>query len=269
MTTIPRRLHPLLQAVALLGAIIAASGCGESATDPATTPTRLTIQGTVRDSAAAPVPGAHVFMALWSPDSALGARGITAMATVDGAGAFQLVLDSLGDSPIDSVRVGVLRPGCGFTPMATPLPAALLAAALDSAATISLVIPATQPAAQTAPGQYCAFGVHSFWGPGAYKFYIRIDSTSAESLWGLWDVKYRFTNPDDEGSFRGTISPDTVNLFLTQDMVWNACLTMQVSIPVGPTGAWGPAAIVGDQQCLVAPRTFQFVADSNPWVFFP
>lgn len=52
-------------------------------------------------------------------------------------------------------------------------------------------------------------------------------------------------------------------------MVWNACLTMQVSIPVGPTGAWGPAAIEGSQQCLVAPRTFQFVADTSPWIFFP
>lgn len=267
MTTIPRRLHPLLQAVATLGAIATAAGCGESATDPATTPTRLTIQGTVRDSATAPVPGALVYLSVWSPDSAIVARGSTAMAMVDGAGAFQVVLDSLGDAAIDSLRVFVLRPGCGFTPMATLLPATLLAAALDSAGTVALVLPATQPAAQSAPGQYCAFGVHPHWGPGSYKFFIKVDSTSAESLWGQWDLKYQFGSADDQGSFRGGISPDTIDLFLTQDMVWNACLTMQVSIPVGPTGGWGPATIVGNQQCLVAPRTFQFVADTTPWIF--
>ncbi len=261
--------RPLRHAVATLGAIVAASGCGDSATDPATTPTSLTIQGTVRDSATAPVPGALVYLSVWSPDSGIVARGSTAMATVDGAGAFQVLLDSLSDAPIDSVRVFVLRPGCGVTPMDTLLPGPLLASALDSAATVALVLPAAQPVAQAVPGQYCAFGVHSFWGPGSYKFFIKIDSTSAESLWGLWDLKYRFGSADDEGSFRGGISPDTINLFLTQDMVWNACLTMQVSIPVGPTGAWGPATIVGSQQCLVSPRTFQFVADTTPWIFFP
>lgn len=269
MTAIRRRLPLLLQAVATIGAIVAASGCADSATDPATTPTSLTIQGTVRDSAAAPVPGALVYLSVWSPDSAIVARGSTAMATVDGAGAFQVVLDSLGDAPIDSLRVRVRLPGCVVTSVDTLLPAALLASALDSAATVAMVGPATQPVAQAAPGQYCAFGVDSFWGVGSYKFFIRIDSTTAESLWGLWRLNYRFTKGDDEGSFRGGITPATTDLVLTQGMVGNACQTMQVSIAVGPTGAWGPATIVGSQQCLVSPRTFQFVADTNPWVFFP
>lgn len=160
MATIRRRLHLLLPAVATIGAIVTASGCADSATDPAKTPTTLTIQGTVRDSASAPVPGALVYLSVWSPDSAIAARGSTAMATVDGTGAFQIVLDSLGDAPVDSVHLRLLSPGCGGSPVDTLLPAALLAAALDSAATVALVLPATEPVAQAAPGQYCAFGVH-------------------------------------------------------------------------------------------------------------
>jgi hypothetical protein len=222
-------------------------------------PRTLQIAGTV-STAAAPVAGALVTMTLWTADSLTTNRAAALRAISDSVGRYELRLDSLPAIHFDSLQIHTLPPGCTLAVRDTLLRASDLPTA--GTHTLPLRLPTARPVAYSQPGQLCAYGVHPFWGPGSYQFVLRLDSVTADSLWGRWDLKYQFGSSDDEGELRGTATPSAVALHLRSQPVWHSCLGLDLRIPLTDTGAWGPATVASGQACLPEPLTFQFVADT-------
>lgn len=250
------RTNPLTLALTLVALPAAGTACTDESADA---PRALEVTGTV-STATGPVPGGLVTLTVWSTDSALRARAAALQAISDSLGHYALRLDSLPQAPIDSLAIRLLPPGCTLARRDTLLRADLLPA--EGGLSVPLLLPATRPPAYTQPGQVCAYGVHPIWGPGSYRFALRIDSVVADSFWGRWDLKYRFGSSDDEGTFRARATATALQLELTQQPVWNACLGLDLTVPLTAGGAWGPATVAPGQACLPGPLTFQFVADT-------
>jgi hypothetical protein len=170
--------------------------------------------------------------------------------------------DSIASGTIDSVRIWSRPPGCRDPGQLTTIPGSNVPTGESPVFDISITQLDIHPAARTLPGQYCAFGVHPFWGPYAYVFALQIDSTDTSNVWGRWDLNYQFSHGDDAGSFVGGIAPTFLVLRLTQDPPWDTCLGMQLYVPIRADGTWGPATIYGDQECVPEPAPFTFVADT-------
>ena len=260
-----RAFHAIRHRLALGWAGLAFLACSDSGTGPGTAPHSLTLVGAVVDAATFPIAGALVSVRVWSPDSATAARGSVPLATTDGTGTYYLYADSLV-GPVDSVRIHIRPPGCRTAVRDTTLTGTSLPRGADPVATVAIVLANPRTPAQSQPGHFCAFGVHPVWGPGSYQLGLRIDSVTPDSLWGLWDVRYQFSSGDDEGSFRGSIAVDHLDLLLTQNIVWNACTALSLRIGLASAATWGAATVPGVQPCLPQPMTFQFVADTTPFL---
>lgn len=239
-------------------------GCAESSAPPAAEP-MLTVLGVVTDAAGEALPGVLAEVTLWSSDSATSARAGLAMS--DSRGEFEVVVDSVDVARVDSVLLQTTAPGCQTLTESRVIRAQDLPNGPAPVVEVVAAQTSVKPPARSVPGQFCALGIHPFWGPRAYSFAIRIDSTTAEALWGKWQLTYYFSSAADEGSFQGTMTPDRVVLFLTQDIPWNECLTMQVDVPLTPDGQWGEAVVQEPQACLPSPAPFTFAADTIPWLF--
>jgi len=248
----------------LLAGTLAA--CTESV-GPPLEPQSLAVRGTLLDTAANPVDGALSMLRVYTADSVAFSLYPPPYAITDSLGQFALSWDSVGTAPIDSVVVESMAPGCQDTGQVTVIPGPDVPPGQAPALELTITQLNVRPPARTLPGKYCAFGVHPFWGPGAYIFGLQIDSLNANNIWGHWRVSYRFTNADDAGSFVGSATATFVVLHLTTDNPWNACVGVRLYVPVLGNGAWGPATIYGEQECLPAPLPFMFVADTLPYPF--
>jgi len=248
---------------ACVGVFAAASlaACSDGAAPPLT-PKSVTVQGTVRDSIGDPVQGALTMLYIFTPDSVPYWASPPPFAVTNTVGIFAVESDSLGSPIIDSVRIESLAPGCNDPGQVTIIPATEVPPGEAPVLNITITQADVHAPARTAPGQYCAYGIHPDWGPGSYILALAIDSTIADTVWGRWDLNYRFTSADNLGSFVGSATPSLVVLQLTQDDPWNACLAMELQIPVLASGIWGPATIVGAQSCVPEPAPLSFAADT-------
>ena len=251
----------------LVGLIAVGIVACSDAAGPTTTPQSITLRGTLLDSASAPVNGALTTLRLYSADSLTYWRDPLPFTITDGLGHFTLSWDSLGADPIDSILIDIVAPGCQGPEQTGVLPKSAIPSGRNPDFVFSFYNLIVRPPAHTVPGKYCAFGMHPVWGPNSYIFGLQIDSVASGSLWGRWRLTYQFTSGDDEGSFVGSATGTSVQLDLTQDIPWNACLTMQLHVPVATDGAWGPATVNGEQGCLPEPAAFMFVADTLPYPF--
>jgi hypothetical protein len=221
------------------------------------------VQGTVVDSVGNPVEGVLTSLRVFDADSApYSPIPPPPFAVTDSAGLFALGPDSLNGPTIDSIQVRSMAPSCRDPSQVTVVPGAKVPAGGQLVVDIAITQAAVHPPARTAPGEYCANGIHPFWGPGSYVFALQIDSVIAGNVWGRWDLNYGFSSSDDQGTFVGGATAAFVVLNLTSDPVWHSCTTMQLYVPVRTNGTWEPATIVGEQACLPDPAPFSFVADT-------
>ena len=249
-------------------AVIGLAACSDSnSVEPPATPESLTLRGIVEDSAFAPVNGALTEMRIYSADSLMYWGDPLPFAITDSLGQFTLSWDSVGPAPIDSIVFAIVAPGCQGPDQVGVLPKSDIPPGPNPDFMFTFYNLQVRPPARTTPGKYCAFGVHPAWGPNSYIFGLEIDSVSGGNVWGRWRLTYNFSSGDDNGSFVGTATATSVDLSLTQDIIWNTCLGMQLHVPVSIAGVWGPASVIGAQACLPQPATFMFVADTLPFPF--
>lgn len=249
---------------AVLGAVL--SACNDSASAPPADAESLLVQGVVRDTTGAPLEGALTMMHVFSPDSF--PYWPPASSIADSLGGFALFQDSLGTPPIDSVYIETMAPGCTGSVQTSVIQGSVIPAGAAPTLDVAVEQQETWPPARTQPGQYCAFGMHPFWGPGAYDLLLSIDSISGVNVWGRWALTYQFSSSGDEGTFVGGATASFVVLQLTQEGFESECHgDMQLYVPVRADGTWGPAEVVGAQDCVPDPARFTFVADTIPWTF--
>jgi len=244
-----------------LCSVIALGACSENMSPPEL-PQSLTVEGTVVDTLDAPLAGALMALRVFGADTVSDPGAPPSVAITDPAGWFRVQTDSLGDPTIDSVVVTSLAPGCKDPAQRTVISGGDVPPGATPVVQVMIVQAQVRPPARTAPGEYCARGVHPFWGPNSYIFGLRIDSVVAGAFWGRWDLNYGFSSGDDEGTFTGTATTTAVVLELTSDPVWHDCTTMELHAPVKSDGSWGAATIVGAQACLPDPAPFAFAADT-------
>ena len=245
--------------------VFAVAACGEPGTAPPHALPSLTVRGTVQDSASHPAAGALARVTLWLSDTLVPTR--SAFTVTDSLGAFVMRLDSLPTAPADSLQLETSPAGCTYRPQYLVLRDAALPVGPDPEVQLVITQAMVPQPASSSIAQFCGYGVHPMFGPRSYDFGLGVDSIRGGDLWGKWHVRYHFSSGDDEGSFQGVTAAGHVLLTLTQDIVWNNCLSMQLDIPVAADGAWGPALVVEPQTCVAKPMAFMFVPDTVPFLF--
>lgn len=260
MTSKPPIWYPF---AAMLSIVLTA--CNDSAGGPPAAAETLTTHGVVRDTTGAPLAGALTMMRVFSHDSYPSWPDASPPSISDSLGGFVLFQDALGTPPIDSVFIESRAPGCADSAQTLVIQGSEIPAGAAPTLDVTIVQKETSSPARTQPGQYCAFGMHPRWGPGAYDFVLQIDSTSGANIWGLWVLTYHFSSSGDEGIFVGGATASFVVLqFTPSDTVGECQGSMQLYAPIRADGTWGPAEIVGPQDCVPEPATFAFVVDTIP-----
>jgi hypothetical protein len=220
------------------------------------------VQGVVRDSAGQPVEAAVATLRVYSQDSGVASRFQFPYAVTDSLGGYQLRWDSLDGATIDSVRVTATPPGCQYHDQIRVLGGDQVPEARNAVVDLDAAPVEPPAAARSEPGEFCAYGIHPSFGPGAYRFVIKIDSVSSPLIWGRWRINYRITSGDDEGTLIGAEIAGAVLLNLAVSVPWNGCDGLALSIPVATDGSWQVASVHGQQGCLVDPKPFRFVAET-------
>lgn len=220
-------------------------------------PHTLVVQVEVVNSSGDPLYGAHVSVQAWPAIGGVLSDSIAGR--TDSLGRFTIETNGIETNTLDSIRVITIAPGCYDLYMETVRKPVHLDRDTDTLF-FQFIEDSLLPGATTAVGQACAFGVNPFWGAASYRLGLLTDSVIAGTVYGQWRLNYRFTQGDDDGSFTGVVSPDSLILDLVHANPWGTCTGLSLAVPLNPDGSWGTAQTAPAQGCLPEPAIFDFVS---------
>ena len=243
-------------------ALALCAACGDSVSP--TPATHLLVRVEVIDSLGSPVRGVWVDWSL-GPDVPPPTGTFDPAARTDVNGEFTVDAGTYETRTLDSLRVGILPPGCD-QPVQDSLLTGVSLSAGDDTVVVRMVSDGVVPPATTTPGVVCSNVVDPVGGPWQ-RLGLRIDSVVGSQFYGRWVLVFQYTRGSDYGAFVGGYGPTFVTLHLVHDAPWGTCTGLDLAAPILQDGTWGTATITHPQGCLEGTQYFDFTEGqfSSTW----